>query len=253
MVNDFLREELTVYWAAENFTTSVLKIHDAEEQDMFFEKGTFIIPFTENNTINTKICAIICDYNKTSEIEDDVNIQVYQLMESLNIKAHELTEVKIARYFGTRTHYTQFYQIIAIQCGFLDFDIVSPKTINEKLADNNFNLFIWPGGEPTRRSSYHCKKAQFEEIMFNVMGAIRQFVGQGNGYIGSCYGSVKPSILHLTKSRRPYFPTVRIMGTIALDPKIHGDWVICKQKILSNQIPVTYGPVSYTHLRAHET
>ena len=243
MVNDFLREQIPVYWASTNFTTSILKINGTDEEEMFFEKGTFIIPFTENNTVDTKIIAIICDYNQSSEIEEDAaRIPVYQLIESLEIKAHELSEVKIGRYVGCRTHNTQFFMIIATQCGFLDFDIAPAEEIEEKLTNEDYNVIIWPGATIYKLVSSYCLESQLEEIKYNVMNTIREFVSNGGGYVGPCYGSAKPSNLWITSSRRPYFPTLRIAGTIAIEPKPKFDgWVICKQKIIANDNPMTYG------------
>ena len=244
MVNDFLREQITVYWTAENLTQTVLAISSTIEEEMVFSKGTFIIPFTENDTTDTKIIAIVCDYNQSSEIEEDeTSIPVYQLIESLDIKAHELTELKLARYVGCRVHKTQFYLIIANQCGFLDFDIIPAKDIKEKLTNERFNIFIWEGGEPYMQGprSYSFE-SQMEEIIYRVMPTIRKFVANGGGYASSCYGTYKSSILWFTPNHRLYYPTLGIAGTIVTTPKEQPEeYILCKQKVVAENHPVVYG------------
>jgi len=53
MINDFLREQIPVFWATTNITVLT------NEMEQNFYKGTFIIPFTGNNTLDTKLTAII--------------------------------------------------------------------------------------------------------------------------------------------------------------------------------------------------
>jgi len=254
MINDFLREKITVYWSAKNFSISIMKIDILEEETMFFEKGTFIIPLTENDTINTKICAIICDYNQTSEIESDsVSIPVYRLMNSLEIKAHELTEIKISRYVGVKTHSTQFYLFVAMDCGFLDFDIVNANEIKDRLTNEKFNVIVWPGAESMKDKlwSYHIE-AQIEEIKYQVMPTIREFVANGGGYVGSCYGTCKSSIAYVGQGSilkyKIIIPTIGIGGLVVIPQKNESekptdsiDDYFCNQTVINASHPVTYG------------
>lgn len=255
MINDFLREEISVYWAAQNFSATIIKIDKSTDETMFFEKGTFIVPFTENDTINTKICAIVCDYNQTSEIEEAVKIPTYQLLESIDIKAHELKETKIARYAGARTHYTLFYMFVANDCGFLDFDLIHSTDIREKLTNENFDVFIWPGAELGKENvGYYYNKARLEEYSNRVMPVIRNFVANGGAHLSSCYGTTKSSILYIYKDPdsllryRVLLPTLGIGGHFVLPrntPNEHPinsiDDYFCNQTIINPNHPLAYG------------
>ena len=243
MINDFLREGIVIYWSAENFTVSILRVDNTIEENMFFEKGSFIIHFTENDTINTKICAIVFDYNQTSEIDENLlGIPIYQIIDDFEIQAYRLNKVKIARYTGSRNSQTQALCILASQNGFLDFDIVTPQDISEKLNINNFNVMFWPGGTPTKANYYYSIKSQFDEIFNNVMKNIRNFVNDGGGYFGACYGAFKASKLWLSSSKRIYLPTLRIANVVCLPPKnMSIGSRIVNQKIVDFDHPVTFG------------
>ena len=155
---------------------------------LFFEKGSFAIPFTGNNTLDTKLVAIIYDYNQSSEIEgnDTVVIPVYQLTEEINIIGHGLSEVKIANFLDYLTCGESWFVDVASKCGFLDFNFINNNEVSKKLNNSAYNLLIWPGYDLYYPTSY-----SFFEVIFDIPTmrnrAIRDFVGNGGGFVGSCY------------------------------------------------------------------
>ena len=250
LINDFLRENISVYWTAENLTTSIFKINGSEEEAMFFEKGTFIVPFTENNSINTKICTIVCDYNQTSEIEEKKrSIPIFQMLESLLINAFKLSSVKIIQVDNklTSSNIEFNYLVLAAENGFLSFDMIDEKLFSEKLNNNDYNLLIWPAAT-----------SDYFKALINVLAdslkknsannAIRDFVSNGGGFAGSCYAGfmagsgILPVPLYF--KRRANNPELNGLGLLALSDIITQFTFIetvSKNNILNKTHPVTYG------------
>jgi hypothetical protein len=92
-----------------------------------------------------------------------------------------------------------------------------------------------------------------EEFRYQVMPTIRKFVANGGGYIGSCYGSCKSSVLYFGEGSilkyRLWIPTLGIGGFILIppesdepeEPKDSIDDFFCNQTIVNASHPVTYG------------
>jgi len=249
MVNDLLREQIPVYWT----TTNLMVLTNELEQN--FEKGTFIIPFTGNDKQDTKLTAIIYDYNQSSEIEENnIKIPVYELMESLNTPVYQLSEVKIAIFKSPRTSGENFYLDVAGKCGFLTFEYLEDKYLVEELNNTAFNVLIWPAGD-----SYYVNRvrelfiAGFIEwvsgIRFNRYGAIRDFIGNGGGFIGSCYGAYVASCgilpIPIYLKRRAYNPKLTTIGLLAVSDVLTVPIIkplgVIEERIVDNTHPVTYG------------
>ena len=62
---------LLVCQSADSDKMYLAQKHSDEKITMFFEKGSFIIPFTGEDVIDAKINSIIYDYNESSEIEEN--------------------------------------------------------------------------------------------------------------------------------------------------------------------------------------
>jgi len=249
MINDFLREQIPVFWATTNITVLT------NEMEQNFYKGTFIIPFTGNNTLDTKLTAIIYDYNQSSEIEENnIKIPVYELMEELNVQVYKLSEVKIAIFKSSRTDGESFYLDAAGKCGFLTFEFLEDEELSQKLNNTAFNVIVWPGGD-TYYSSKILKlfRVAFSEfassLFYNRYNIIRGFIGSGGAYIGSCYGAfyascgVLPFPIYL--KRRAYNPKLRSIGILAISDvltvPIITPLVTIHERIVDNTHPVTYG------------
>jgi len=250
MVNDLLREQIPVYWTTTNITILT------NEMKQLFEKGTFIIPFTGKDTADTKLTAIIYDYNQSSEIEEnnEIKIPIYEIMEPLTTPTYQLVEVKIALFKSQRTSGESFYLDAAGKNGFLTFEMLEDKDLAKQLNNTAFNVVIWPAGD-----SYYCNRLHklFSTGFFEAVSGlssdryniIREFVGNGGGYIGSCYGAYVASCgvlpVPISLKRRAYNPNLSSYGILAISDvltvpimKLFGTIHEC---IVDDTHPVTYG------------
>jgi len=251
MVNDLLREQIPVYWTSTNITTVVREI-DADivvEKSMSYEKGSFIVPFTQNVTQDRKLLAIIYDYNQSSEIEDNpVKIPVYELMEPLKTKTYALSDVKITQIWTSFSTGLKDYVAKAGKCGFLNFEFIKDRDIRFKLNNTAFNVIIWAGGAPKNLISRFLKTAILD-LMYKTSSIIRTFVADGGGYIGSCYGAyvasagVLPFPMYLI--RRAHNPNLRSIGVLAISDvltrTILGTLGVIEVNITDTDHPLSYG------------
>jgi glutamine amidotransferase-like uncharacterized protein len=250
MVNDFLREKLDVYWASKNFTSDVNTINDELIEQKFFREGSFIIPFSENLTINKKIITIICDYNSTNEIEkNEVKIPIYQLVDFLEFEAHKLNEVKVIQIVTEYSSQDVYYVNIGDRNGFLNFECIDNKNIPDRLNNQDHNVICWPGAFQDRIINIYISTFLNDLKKDSLSQSVRSFVNNGGGYIGSCYGAyiatscVFPAPLYFI--RRISNPELRSYGIFALVDvmciptfKTRG---IIKHRIQNDMHPVTYG------------
>jgi len=259
LINDLLREKITVYWTISNITASVIDINDIEKKkELHFEKGSFIVPFAGKEKIDAKISAIICDYNRTSEIEtkDNIKLHTYVLLNNINSPANRLFEVKIAQFHDVITGGEEHYLEIARNCGFLNFDFITEKIIKNTLDNTKYNLLIY-GGSCTGYSSFHnaltASSYQLrEDIIYDVANKIRKFVVEGGGYIGSCGGAERASSgfylgnIAINFDKKVYNTNLKTYGIIALSDavfKINLNWtgIDTEVKIINQSHPVSYG------------
>ncbi|MCX6665103.1 MAG: hypothetical protein NT038_03435 [Euryarchaeota archaeon] len=193
MINDLLREHIPVYWAATDFTADTKEINDEGViRTDTHPKGTFVIPFSSDTNITALTTAIIHDYNTTSEIEQEntIHVPVYYLVNPLTISAYPLTEPKIVQHLGVPTRYSwPCYLQIAEAGGFLTMEFLLDNETSVQLNNNDFNVFMWPY-DPLPGSILEQLKSLSNTQANN---AIRMFVRNGGGYIGSCYGAIAGS------------------------------------------------------------
>ena len=191
MINDFLRNELTVYWTVEGVSSNIIKIGSSSiAHNMFFDKGSFLIPFTGNLTEDNKIISIIYDYNQSSEVEiiDDFNIPIYILVEQTSVQAYPLNNVKIAQlYHGLTSGGFLFLELLS-KCGFLNYNPVLDKEVCNKLKIDDYNVMFHPGRFITVKTFSHDL---YSDIKYRTSNCIRSFVNNGGGYIGSCGGMIR--------------------------------------------------------------
>ncbi|MEA3457734.1 MAG: hypothetical protein U9R21_03560, partial [Candidatus Thermoplasmatota archaeon] len=187
LINDLLRMNISVYWASSNFTTLSIKTGESAPSDFYFERGTFIIPFTGNMTIDVLIASIAHDYESKSEIEEYYPVEMYYLMEPLTLDMHPLNYPKVAYHFGGAIGIMDLlWYLEDLQMGgFLDNYLLMDDEIADRLNNTDYNLFIWSGSntglgyKPLIETGLHIK----------ANTAIRDFINNGGGYIGSCYGA----------------------------------------------------------------
>ena len=256
MINDFLRDDIPVYWTAENITVNVKRMIDAgisdEENKIFFERGSFIIPFTGDEGKDSKVSVVVYDYNESSEIGRSgvLKIPVYVLIGQLETNAFLLTEVKIAQVVNIWSTEEWEYVKISGDCGFLTYENIEEKDLYKNLKNSDYNTIIWPGGVPSPfiTGAIYSVKAELKRNSGST--AIRDFVNNGGGFVGSCYGAFVASYCALPLpaifKRRAYNHNLRSFGLLAISDvvvRFTGPDLVRETKILitNNSHPVTYG------------
>ncbi|MCK5301046.1 MAG: hypothetical protein KAJ21_04005 [Thermoplasmatales archaeon] len=248
LINDLLRLNISVYWLANSISLKIKDINSEENpKDLIFNPGTFIIPFTGNNSIDIKIIAVIYDYNISHEIHknDIVPIKSYMILQQLNLETpYKLFEPKIAYYYGDGVYSRSlnWYVYTLYKSGFLTNDFLYDEEVIEELNYDDYNIFIWPGGEI------------LEDINSDIglvtrilkQNTIRDFVADGGGYVGSCYGAFAASsgirFLPLTLLNY-YFPIIPSVGYLSIQDCTTALAISCTFNISVSDInnPVIYG------------
>lgn len=253
LINDLLREKIDVYWLSKNISISSRNLANNNDiESRFFEKGAFIIPFTGISYIDTLIISIVNDYNSSSEIDDDdIKVKSYLIMELSLFDGYKLKEVKIAQHLGIATRYSwPCYLLIADAGGFLTFEFIDDFETSSVLNNDDFNVFMWPY-EPNPGTIFEVLKSLSD---YKGLNAIRDFVNNGGGFIGSCYGAESASAgfiwpIPAIYIRRVYNPNLKVFpfysfaisdtwmrGTPYLD-----DLLITTSEIKNHNHPMSYG------------
>ncbi len=253
MINDLLREEITVYWSSHNFSAfSKYMDNHGSINEIYYERGTFLVPFSGDIYKDTVTTAIVYDYNETAEIDDEqLKIDVYKLMEPLDISGYKLIEPKIVQHLGIATRYGwPCYLQIAEAGGFLTFEFLLDNEVEAELNNKDFNIFMWPY-RPNPATVFDL----FRSISnINEYKAIREFVKNGGGFIGSCYGASVASSGILTPIplfflRRYYQPNLSFFPFIFLsiaDNLMHyfhdrNNFYITTIELVDTEHPLAFG------------
>ncbi|KYK24785.1 hypothetical protein AYK25_01780 [Thermoplasmatales archaeon SM1-50] len=185
MINDLLRIDIPVFWASLNFSAVTRTLSNNTTKTRFFERGAYIIPFTENQSINALIISIATDYELSSEIETFRPVKMYYVMQPLSLSVYPLQYATCAMRAGLNCGYAliYLYSDILYSSGFLDIYYLSDDELPNRLNTRAFNVVIWPGGIPPDLISV-VKAANLK-----ICKAIRTFVNDGGGYVGTCYGA----------------------------------------------------------------
>lgn len=193
LINDLLRENITVYWVSNDFSAKSQSISlDKPIEMLSYKKGAFIIPFSNDIYTDALITAVILDYNYTNELDNQSNIQnnAYLLMQDLTLSAYKLVEPKIVQYLGEAVRYGwPTYLEIADAGGFLTFEYLLDNEISISLNNEEYNVLVWP---------YSPNPATIPEEFVSLINpktvnTIRQFVRSGGGFVGTCYGAYAAS------------------------------------------------------------
>jgi len=254
MINDILREDFQVYWTSENITVDVKDMNtNITLENLFFERGSFIIPFTGDETKDNKLISITYDYNQSSEIdyENDLSIPIYLIMEPITAQVYPLNEVKIALFKNRVTCGESLYIGLLKQCGFLNYDIIWDYELNSKLNTDDYNIMFHAGGilEANKLVAHMI----YEDVVYREADGVRSFVNNGGGYVGVCHGLVKASAgmlydkipIPIYLRRRVYNPNLRSIGVYAIADILFNPYTAfmgdCQVKITSGSSPITYG------------
>ncbi len=248
LINDLLRLEIPVFWLNNSFSLIILELNKINNPHLLtFEPGTFLIPFTGNKSLDTQIITVIYDYNISHEIHENniFPVEAYMILESLDIvNIYRLKEPRIAYYYGDGVYSRSlnWYVYTLYKSGFLTNDFLYDEEVIQDLDYNDYNIFIWPGGEiiDDINSDISLRTRILKQ------NKIRDFVADGGGYIGSCYGAFAASsgvrFLPFTLLNY-YYPIIPSVGFLSIQDSTTALAISCTFNISISKIkhPVTFG------------
>ncbi len=192
LVNDLLRDNVSVFWLDQNLSVLTQGLYDASLPcTRRFKRGAVVVPFSGENLSDSMVISVVYDYNMTSEISDSsYQVPVFCLREPVCMKAMKLVEPRIAQYFGASTRYgLPVYLWVAEAGGFFSFEFLLDHETPSDLDIESYNVFMWPY-RPHLSSNVETVRSLTNTRICN---AVRSFVSSGGGYIGSCYGAAAAS------------------------------------------------------------
>jgi PKD repeat protein len=183
LINNILHENYSVYWITEDYKIKTQRItldNNEKSHSKNFKKGSFITPVSTNSLDNKKIASLVY----LDGIGSKVN--AYAIKESLkNIKVLKLNEPKILHYEAKGVDGYSYRRLLR-QGGFYQQEILEADDLLINLTNNNYNLVTIGGGSGVIIDMYHDT---LTSTGLKVTKKIREFVRNGGGYIGSCYGA----------------------------------------------------------------
>lgn len=196
LINNLLRNQIPVYWIPHNIELLTKKIFLNEfPEPENYNKGSFIVPFTGDSFLDTMSIVIISEFCYTNDThkEHTLSSEVSIIMEPLqDVKLYQLNEPRIAFYFdeGVTTRCINWYISSLSEAGFIKIEILDDHDIICKLNNQNFNVLVWPGGVWPWENMFESLENKLSFVPRLVSKyVIKQFVSNGGGFVGSCYGA----------------------------------------------------------------
>ncbi len=188
-INDVLRLHIPVYWSSTDLLLQSKEMNQsAVSQQKLFPKGTFIVPFTGNISLDTQLIVLIYDYNISSELSkyEKPQVPIDMILEPIyKLDGYELHEPRIAYNYGKGVTHADWYFESLTDAGCLTNVFLDDKETPRQLTTHDFNVFIWGGGS----LNFNILNSFYTSSRILSLYRIKQFVVNGGGYIGSCYGA----------------------------------------------------------------
>jgi len=187
LINELLGENASVYWICSDINVSTKDLNGEDNVvNRLFEKGSFIVSFTDDPFVDAMATSKVYDYNLSK------NVEIYQLMESLSdVKVYILVEPKIAHFdLDSITTYASYVQMS--EGGFKNQAFLKPQDILDNLNTNDYNVCIIGGTISesfTSGSNLLCVREALDPKVRLAKQKIKDFVKKGGGYIGFCHGA----------------------------------------------------------------
>jgi len=181
LVNKLLHHNVSTYWISSDISILTQELNEETMVvERFFKKGSFVVSFSSDSSVNTKATALVYMEGIGEKLE------VYKIMQPLeNLMVYGLVEPRIAHYNGENADSDNYYNILKI-AGFENQKRLKPNEVISNLTTDNYDIIIWGGGK--KDAYYDTFKDILTPTGFAVSKIIREFVTNGGGYIGSCYG-----------------------------------------------------------------
>jgi hypothetical protein len=248
LINDLLRLNASIYWSSNpiSIETKTLSNNNNQKNEIF-QQGTFIIPFSGDELIDSRIIPVIYDYNVSHELHKNntIPVNLSMIMEPFTLEnSYKLVEPNIAYYYGDGVYSRSldWYVYTLYKSGFLDNEFLYDNEVINKLNSNVYNVFIWPGGEIIEDINSDIN------IITRILkqNKIRRFVSEGGGFVGSCYGAFAASsgirFLPFTLLNY-YYPIIPSIGYLSIQDCTTALAISCTFNISVSNIdnPVIYG------------
>ncbi len=254
LINDLLRENISVAWIHEEKIINCSLFPQLNSSlNKTIHKGDFFVPFTGDTKKDTRIIIILSDYCFSHELDPSIEtITSYVIAEKTMVNVTFLSEPRIAQHFGNPTRYGwPCYLLMAEAAGFFSFDFLLDNETASQLSNEEYNVFMWPY-EPDPASPIEVLQS-----LSNKKGCqqIRDFVRNGGGFIGSCYGALVASSgfpnpfspIHLLTAKIPFLQCPPTSLTLCLSdslmnerPKVLENLYQSTSLVCADQHPVTY-------------
>jgi len=211
VINQCLGQGVTVYWLMEEIICDTTNLTDnADQKQQTIPKGSYLIQAPNHlDLLHTYIANL-------SYLAFFDNIPIYYLKEPLeHIHVITLQYPRIVYHDGDNVIYRS-YKRIARQSGFDEGVEVGWKEIPEMLNTNSFDVFIWGGHYGTFLDVF------LGQLNIQAFNAIRNFIREGGGYIGSCYGGYEITTLTPPPLRQLLirFPKIPSLFFLAMSTRV---------------------------------
>ncbi len=245
LINDILRNNISIFWSSDDIEllTNNLLTNELPEKRII-NRGSFFIPFIEQQSMDIMSIIIISKYffNNSSQLDNNNLLMINEPIQ--NIKFYKLHKPNIAYYFdqGITRECINWYMDSLKNTSFLNSEILDDVNIINKLNNDNYNILIWPGGNMFDGLK---KNLSFFSIL-NRQYSIKNFISNGGGYVGSCYGAFMASSgISLTPFflLQYYFPRIPTFGFFSLSDTLLtlGMPSTINVSIESSNSPVVFG------------
>lgn len=237
LLNELLRKDIEIFWITNQINISTQALDENNSIDSKNpEKGSYIIPVDENQSKNAISTTIIYKYYF------EKNIPIFKLMQSLeDLKVYQLVEPKIAIHNGPKVE-SYSYPLCVRKFGFEGYDFFTWDEIPEELNNQEYNMFIWGGGWGIYSELEELRKPLRYK---KVINKISNFVKNGGGYIGSCYGCQRGSSIGSDYYIKLNYYIYNPFSKFLTKPGI----II--QKVVNSNNPVVYGVNEYLPIWHH--
>ena len=169
LVNELLHLNVSVYWLTESLNISV--------NDFIYTlaRGDFVVPFQQNKpSDDPSYSSIFTQY--IMGLSAELNVPVLNFSDNIEVGAYLLNEPNVAVFYGGGVTGGSLEHIHLLEDAGFNLSIFREEDLcMEKLLD--YSVITFPGGGP------------YENYLTeNDMGIIREFIGDGGGFLGTCGG-----------------------------------------------------------------
>lgn len=188
LVNDLTRNKINVYYNLEPLNLEVIdSFYDSKSHTNLYEKGSILIPFSGNQFRDITSTIIVLTYSSYNHNNSNPVHFQYITEPIPDIELMNLESSRISYYFdeGITIECLNWYLSSMIKAGFLNCEILADEDIINNLTINRYNTLIVPGGRLIE--GFKKDLNLFQKI--ERQNKIKNFISNGGGYVGSCYGA----------------------------------------------------------------